>query len=233
VLQAVSALVGLPLAVGLAAVVPDGQDPGDLVELAAQWSRVIAWAHYQRAETLSVLAVQAIDRDGVNAVTAVATEVAMRQGISRPGATRLVRTAMALTGPLQATGEALARGALDPRKADVIAAGLEHLPYQVCHDVEDVVLPRAPGRTAPQVARDVAEALIAVDHHEAEARHRTARARRRVCHPRPLADGMASVYAVLPAADALALDLALDGAARAVKAGGDRRTIDQLRADVL
>ncbi|WP_152230105.1 DUF222 domain-containing protein, partial [Georgenia ruanii] len=123
VLQAVSALVGLPLAVGLAAVVPDGQDPGDLVELAAQWSRVIAWAHYQRAETLSVLAVQAIDRDGVNAVTAVATEVAMRQGVSRPGATRLVRTAMALTGPLQATGEALARGALDPRKADVIAAG--------------------------------------------------------------------------------------------------------------
>ena len=232
-LEGVSALVGLPLAVGLAGVDPDGQDPSDLVELAAQWSRVVSWASYQRAEALAALAVQAIDRDGVNAVPAVATEVAMRQAISRQGATRLVRTALQLTGPLQATGEALRRGALDARKADVIAGALEHMPYQVCHDVEDVVLPRAPGRTAPQVAQDVADALIAVDHHEAEARHRSARSRRRVCHPRPLADGMASLYAVLPAADAVALDLALDGAARAAKATGDARTIDQLRADVL
>ena len=44
---------------------------------------------------------------------------------------------------------------------------------------------------------------------------------------------MASIYAVLPAEDAIALDLALDGSARAAKATGDARTIDQLRADVL
>ncbi|KAE8762198.1 hypothetical protein, partial [Georgenia thermotolerans] len=92
VLEEMAALVGLPLAVGLAAIDPDGQDPSDLVELAAQWSRVLAWAHYQRAEALAALVAGAIEHDAApGALTAVSTEVAMRQGISRPAATRLVR----------------------------------------------------------------------------------------------------------------------------------------------
>ncbi|WP_127129364.1 DUF222 domain-containing protein, partial [Georgenia sp. SYP-B2076] len=70
-------------------------------------------------------------------------------------------------------------------------------------------------------------------HHDVTARHRAARARRRVCHPRALPDGMASIYTVLPAPDAIALDLALDGAARTARAHGDHRTLDQLRADTL
>ncbi|KAE8762272.1 hypothetical protein GB883_20195, partial [Georgenia thermotolerans] len=92
VLEEMAALVGLPLAVGLAEIDPDGQDPADLVELAAQWSRVLAWAHYQRAEVLAALVAGAIEHDAAaGALTAVSTEVAMRQGISRPAATRLVR----------------------------------------------------------------------------------------------------------------------------------------------
>src|SRR5690625_3541930 len=44
---------------------------------------------------------------------------------------------------------------------------------------------------------------------------------------------MAGIYAVLPAADAITLDLVLEGAARTAKAHGDTRTLDQLRADAL
>ncbi|MDD9205179.1 DUF222 domain-containing protein, partial [Georgenia sp. 10Sc9-8] len=44
---------------------------------------------------------------------------------------------------------------------------------------------------------------------------------------------MASISAVLPAQDAVALDLALDSVARSAKSGGDCRTLDQLRADAL
>jgi hypothetical protein len=44
---------------------------------------------------------------------------------------------------------------------------------------------------------------------------------------------MAAMYAVLPAVDLVALDLALDAAARTARAAGDTRTTDQLRADAL
>ncbi|MDD9206490.1 DUF222 domain-containing protein, partial [Georgenia sp. 10Sc9-8] len=44
---------------------------------------------------------------------------------------------------------------------------------------------------------------------------------------------MASISAVLPAEDAVAIDLVLDAVARTARSGGDRRTIDQLRADAL
>lgn len=44
---------------------------------------------------------------------------------------------------------------------------------------------------------------------------------------------MASFSAYLPAVDAAALDRACESAARAARAGGDARTLDQLRADAL
>src|SRR5690625_4576007 len=44
---------------------------------------------------------------------------------------------------------------------------------------------------------------------------------------------MATMHAVLPAADAITLDLVLEGAARTAKAHGDTRTLDELRADAL
>jgi hypothetical protein len=48
-----------------------------------------------------------------------------------------------------------------------------------------------------------------------------------------LPDGMAGIWAVLPAGDAVALDLAVDAAATAARAAGDERSGDQLRADAL
>ena len=76
-------------------------------------------------------------------------------------------------------------------------------------------------------------ALITTDPVEATRRHHHARDRRRVCRPTRLPDGMAGIWAVLPAPDAIALDTALDAAARAQHAAGDRRSTDQLRADIL
>ncbi len=51
--------------------------------------------------------------------------------------------------------------------------------------------------------------------------------------PKPLADGMAGWWAVLPAAEAVRMDTALDALARSGRAAGDCRTMDQLRADLL
>ncbi|MFD1505004.1 DUF222 domain-containing protein [Georgenia yuyongxinii] len=213
---------------------PFGQDLSDLVELAAQWSRVIGYAHARRADAVAALVTGFLDDLGTGTATlAATTELAMRLGVTRQSAAKVVSTALAISGPLAATGQALANGHLDARKAEMIATALEHQPYPVCEAVQDAVLPTAAGRTHPQLAQDLTKALIAADHHAAQARHRTARDGRRVNHPRHLPDGMASIFAVLPAPDALALDLALDAAARSAKAGGDGRTLDQLRADIL
>jgi len=48
-----------------------------------------------------------------------------------------------------------------------------------------------------------------------------------------LPDGMAGIWAVLPAVGAARLDSALDSLARGARSAGDPRTLDQLRADLL
>ncbi|TRW44453.1 HNH endonuclease signature motif containing protein [Georgenia yuyongxinii] len=227
-------LVGAHLIATLDPADPLGQDVTDLVELVAQWSRAISFTYARRSEAIAALVTQFTDDLGTGTATlAATTELAMRLGVTRQAMKKLVDTSLALTGPLMTTGEALEHGALDPRKAEMVAAALEHLPYPVCEAVQDAVLPTAPNRTHPQFAQDLSRALIEADHHDVDARHKAARSRRRVCHPRHLPDGMASMYAVFTAPDALALDLALDGAARSAKATGDSRTVEQLRADIL
>src|SRR5699024_6939522 len=71
------------------------------------------------------------------------------------------------------------------------------------------------------------------DPDDADRRHRQARGRRRVDHPKALPDGMASIYAVLPAVDAASLDTVLNAAAQAAKDAGSRLGSDALRADAL
>src|SRR5665648_662644 len=72
-----------------------------------------------------------------------------------------------------------------------------------------------------------------IDPASAAEQYEVAVAGRRVCAPKVLPDGMAGVWAVLPATDAARLDSALDSLAHGARTAGDPRTLDQLRADVL
>ncbi|RPF29138.1 HNH endonuclease signature motif containing protein [Georgenia muralis] len=239
VLARAAGLYGAPLATALDQVPAQGQDPSVLIELVAHWNRVISWSTARRGEAAAALADAAAEHarhtpgPTVDPVTVAATEISMRLTTTKQAATRMITTATMLTGPLTATGASLEHGAIDPVKAQIIADALHHIPHQIAWDIEDAVLPGAQGRTPAQLRRDLTHALIAADHHHAEDRHRRARTTRRVCHPKALPDGMASLYAVLPAEDAIAIDLTLDNAARHAKATGDTRTLDQLRADTL
>jgi hypothetical protein len=75
-----------------------------------------------------------------------------------------------------------------------------------------------------------------VDARAAEERHQAAAEQRRVCH-RPVPDGMAEIWALLPADGAAALMTRLDAEAdrlrSADRATGRTRTADQRRADAL
>lgn len=256
------ALAAAPGGARLAGLV-DGVDPAEqdeyaLVEVVAAWSRVVSWAQARVAACAVALADRVAatgvaaggagaagarpdsvaerrtrGRPSVRPRCAAAHEIAVRLCVSRDAAQRVVETGRALGGTLAMVGDALETGEIDRPRARAFVVGLEGVALPVAVAVADEVLARAGRRTARQVSRDIAEALIRVDEAEATRRHRRARAGRRVHRPVVLPDGMAGIWAVLPALDAVALDTALDGAAAAARAAGDPRSPDQVRADAL
>ncbi|WP_217615046.1 HNH endonuclease signature motif containing protein [Cellulomonas sp. GbtcB1] len=160
-------------------------------------------------------------------------ELAMRLGWSRVTATKTVHRALVLDGMLGATREALEVGHLDAGKAQVLTAELADLSFQVAHAVEDAVLPDAHQCSVAELRQRVQREIRLVDPEGAASRRERARCTRKVSHPRPQPDGMASMWLVLDAADALRVDGVLTHAAKTAKALGDDRTLDQLRADGL
>jgi hypothetical protein len=160
-------------------------------------------------------------------------ELAMRLGWARMTANKVVRRAVVLDGLLGSTRDALEAGHIDAAKAEVLAAALTDQSFQVAHAVEDAVLPDADQCSVAELRQRVQREIRLADPEGAANRHERARCTRRVTHPRPQADGMASMWLVLAAEDATRVDGVLDHAAKAAKAVGDGRTLDQLRADGL
>ncbi|WP_431836627.1 DUF222 domain-containing protein [Cellulomonas sp. Y8] len=160
-------------------------------------------------------------------------ELQMRLGWPRVTATKTVHRALVLDGMLGATRQALEVGHLDPAKAQVLTAELADLSFQVAHAVEDAVLPEADQCSVAELRQRVEREIRLVDPEGAASRRERARCTRKVSHPRPQPDGMASMWLVLDAADALRVDGVLTHAAKTAKALGDDRTLDQLRADGL
>ena len=215
-------------------------DDHDLVEVVAAWQRMASWATAGAARAAAALAERPSmnprwpDAAGEVAEPNVAgEELAMRLGCSRRQARALVRHGQAFEGALAWTGDALARGEIDATKARIVADALDDVPVPVVLAVQDLVLDGAARRTPTQLARDVARALIEVDPDAAAERYASAERGRRVDAPRVLPNGMAGVWAVLPATSAVRLDSALGALARSARSAGDPRTLDQLRADLL
>ncbi len=219
---------------------PDGGplDDAALVEAVAAWERLAAWAHLGAALTAAVLSRRASmnphwQSPAPSRTCVAGDELAMRMGWSRPAAHRLVRDGRALQGGLMPVADAVREGLVDTPKLRVLTDRLHDRPYQLSWPVQQAVLPEAALRTPTQLAADIDRALLAIDPDDAARRLPRAIASRHVCHPRRLPDGMAGLWAVLPAADAARIDTTLDATARAARAAGDPRTLDQLRADTL
>ncbi|WP_158375746.1 DUF222 domain-containing protein, partial [Cellulosimicrobium cellulans] len=215
--------------------------PAILVEAIAAQDRVES---YQHARTLAMVAELARREEmrpewsplaGAPPTQACVAgdELAMRLGWPRVTATRTVHRALVLDGLLGATRQALETGHVDAAKAQVLTAELADLPFQVAHAVEDAVLPDADQCSVGQLRQRVAREIRLVDPEGAAGRHDRARRTRKVSHPRPQPNGMASMWLVLDAADAIRVDGVLTHAAKTAKALGDGRTLDQLRADGL
>src|SRR5439155_3030181 len=98
--------------------------------------------------------------------------------------------------------------------------------------VEAVVLGKAAGQTIARLRAALARAVTRID--PAGAADRADQARRDVALIRThYGDGIASIFARMPAEDADLIWTAADTWARRAKAGGDQRSLDQLRVAYL
>ena len=132
---------------------------------------------------------------------------------------------------LPATLYALEAGEITYWHARALAEAAIRVDPVTAARVEQAVLGDAGGQSVGRFRTAVAEALLAIDPAPAEQRRQRAVADRCV-RVRPAGDGMASLWALLPAEDAAALDAAVNALA-SVTSAGDPRTVDQRRADAL
>jgi hypothetical protein len=139
--------------------------------------------------------------------------------------------ALTLAERLPRTLTAMERGEVTYAKALAIHEETSHLPTDALAGVERKILPGAADKTPGQLRRIVKQAVLDVDADSAQKRAEKARTERRVGVDAG-ADGMATFWAVLPAADALGLYARLSDLAHTNR-GADDRSMDQLRADAL
>jgi hypothetical protein len=214
------------LAARLVALEPAAMDGEALVEGVAAWERVGAWAAGQQAQWVAELAARASCGAEVDLLP---DEIATRLAITRRAAERKIELAAGLRRHPRLAA-VLDEGSVSVRKVEVLLEETEHLPRRTADAVIVRVLAAADERTVPQLRADVRVAELALDAEAAAARHAEAR-RDRCVRMVPAPDAMAWIHALLPAADAVTVMTALDGAAACEP--GDQRTADQRRADAL
>jgi hypothetical protein len=234
---------------------PTIDDPGPLRDLthAARVDRLVALEKLRSwvdAEQLGLLAVMAADPTPNSSLTAIAIEkdwiredVACALRLSAATVTDRLHLATTLTRRLPATLTALRDGDITVLHARVLAEATLPLDDEVTAEVQARVLPGAATQTRAEFRRVVHREVARVDARAVEERHRDAMAERRVvCTPG--ADGMAELWARLPADAAASLITALDALASdptlpdptefgLPDQGIDCRTADQRRADAL
>jgi hypothetical protein len=205
---------------------PASLSEAERIDALVALQRFTAWAEAQAVRILARMDTGSeLDRD----LAATEIGVALRE----PPATVYdrLRTATDLTSRLPATLQLLDAGEVSYRHAKILVDAVRPLPDQIAAKIEQEVFGRAARQSSAAFYRSVHKAVLAHDPRRAQQRHKDAVAGRRVCF-RPVADGMAELWALLPADGAAVLRARLDAEASRKEAGDDR-TLDQRRADAL
>jgi hypothetical protein len=214
-------------------------DDFDIVEMARSARRLAAWAtsmEYGAVAELSARRKAQGERLGAwdsEVGEWVTDEIAAALTLSGNAAAREVVIAEQLTETLPDTYRALTDGHIDADKAKVIASGVCGLAPDLARKVEQRVLPNAAGQTCAQLRHAVRAAIRDADPDAYAERRKQAEESRRV-ELWPTDEGTCDMTGRnLPAGEAEAAFNRINAIAQAMKADGDSRTIDQLRADVL
>jgi hypothetical protein len=160
-----------------------------------------------------------------------AVEVASALRWTPIGARSQVAVALDLVRRLPAVGAALCAGDIDLPRARVIADEVSTLDVALARHIAAKVLPSALKLSTGQLRARLAKLVISADPATAVKRHRKRVSERRVVFE-PTPDGCANVLGLdLSADEALRALRNLTQLARSLKAAGDPRSMDQLRAD--
>lgn len=213
-------------------------DAGAFDQLAriGTWEKVIAGAQARQCVEITGFVADAglAPSHGMTAdqgVESAQAEVGLMLNLSPGGTAWRVTDAQRLVEGFPAAFAVLQTGAITLTKARIIADGCADLSAEAAAAVEQRVLPRAPQQTNDQLRRAVARAVKREDAAAAERRRQRKRRERGVVLY-PERDGMTTLSATLPAAEAVGMFAVLDQHARACGSADDR-TMDARRVDAL
>jgi hypothetical protein len=160
------------------------------------------------------------------------SEIGTALHLTRRGADTQLGLAYQLHQRLPHVWQALSDGVIDLHRARVLADQTCHLPQESAEKVCDTALERASSQTTGQLRARVQRLIIQADPAAAQDRYEKKLTERMVvCEPTDA--GTANLYGLdLPANEANAAMCRINRLAHTMKREGDRRGIDQIRADV-
>lgn len=170
----------------------------------------------------------------LRADTVVTQEIACATGV---GAAEVSRRLELATSPRRhrVLREALRTGTVSLHRALRVVTETRLLPDEVLPDLETTVLAPAPdGSISSQrlFATPLSRCVRSADDRSGHERRRSAEASR-TAHGRLTDDGIGTFTVMAPAETVVAVLDRADAIARAARAGGDPRTLDQLRSDAI
>ncbi|MCC3301747.1 HNH endonuclease signature motif containing protein [Arthrobacter sp. zg-Y895] len=166
------------------------------------------------------------------AFSLAASECATILNVPQVTGQRLLSEAISLCTSHTATLTGLEEGRLSYQHAQVVLDQCQNVPAEKLPGFEADLLAAAEGQTRSQFSAKARRLREKCYPETVSTRHLTAFEQRKVTLDRE-EDGMSCLSAYLRAAEAQQIYTALSAAARGEQAGGDSRTRDQLRADIL
>lgn len=195
-------------------------------------------SHYQARAYASMAAIadvvhEDLEDDPQLAYQAAAAEIRVALRLTRRTADLELDVALDLWRRLPQVGDLLARGLIDAPRAKVIVGGTRHLSIGPAQEAADELLRDAPELTTSQLAARLRRLCLEANPDDARDRYQQAVAERRVVSE-PTPEGTADLLGLdLPPHRVAAARRRINRLAKSLRRGGEARTIDQLRADVL
>jgi hypothetical protein len=212
---------------------PEHLDDDQLTGLLQAAHRLNAWAAELKLSLISQLAArrstEARATSDWRCVEHVNDEVAVALTLTKWSADRVLSLAVGLDR-LPRTRAALAAGALDERRAEIIVDELSGLSDEDAATVEELLLDKAPSQTSAELRRAAHRAVIAADPAAARRRKQKALLDARVEAFTEAAGTAALAGRDLPPAEVIAADRNLTALALDLRKAGAEGTLDQLRA---
>jgi hypothetical protein len=225
-----------PVLAGLLYAIDVGEVAGpDRIAVLRAHHRMASYYQAQVYEDMAAVsdAMHEMDDDPVLANESAAAEIRAALRLTRRAADSELGLALHLQQRLPSVWELMVSGHIDLRRARVMVNETLHLPIATAREVIAQVLESAPRLTTGQLAARIRRLCIDVAPDEATERYAKAVADRRVVIE-PSDSGTANLLGLdLPPHRLAAIGRRINKLARSLRSSDERRTMDQLRADVL